>query len=164
MFDTYCNVIIVFVLSNIPGPLCLFPKEGGDCGGFTVPTVTVGGGKGTNRKIITRKRIRRLFLFKKKQSDEFRASYIPTETWSCKQGCSRHHSPAYSLWGIYPRWALPLDVKVQKNPQMPKLSLDYLCLFTYIVRLSTKHKCRSQYHFPSLSYIRVTYQLHTIHN
>ena len=31
-----------------------------------------------------------------------------------------------------------LDSKVQKNPQMPKLSLDYLRLFTYIFQFPTK--------------------------
>ena len=44
---------------------------------------------------------------------------------------------------------------------MPKLSLDYLRLITSVVRLPTKHKCRSQYHFPlsqlHAGYIPVTY-------
>ena len=33
---------------------------------------------------------------------------------------------------------LLLVAKVQKDPQVPKLSLDYLRLFTYIVRFPTK--------------------------
>ena len=53
---------------------------------------------------------------------------------------------------------LLLVAKVQKNPQMPKLSLDYLRLFTYFVHLPTKYKCRSQYHSP----LSVTCGLHTL--
>ena len=36
------------------------------------------------------------------------------------------------------------DAKVLKNPQMPKLSLDNLHLFTFFVCLPTKHKCHNR--------------------
>ena len=39
---------------------------------------------------------------------------------------------------------------------MLKLSLDYLRLFAYFVRLPTKHKFHSRY---LLSYMRVTYSM-----
>ena len=43
---------------------------------------------------------------------------------------------------------------------MSKLSLDYLRLFTYIVRLPTKHKCHSCPPQLHAGYILVTYYSH----